>query len=472
MLLHRTMRLAIAASLAGGSLAFAPPFAVQPHGAPRSVMRAAPDTARPAPTLYDVWGRDSALVAVGERGTILRSVDGGASWTQAASGTTATLRSVWGSARLVIAAGSTGPPVVSTDGGASWTPVPGAPRLSRVWGDGALLLGIGYHPRTLGYVAYQSADAGRRWRRVAEGTCCYVQDLWGSGRNLVAVGSHTAATDGLVILHSGNHGRSWTRVARSPGAVSMSAAEDLTSVWGDGATLLAVGRDGKLLRSGDAGRTWSHAPSGTTSTRLGVWGEGRNWVTVGESGLILRSGDGGVTWSYARGATPRNLFQLWGRGSTLVAVGAGGVIVRSTDGGESWSVVRAGEAEAANRPRSAVPPPQLAADVCSPVPAPAGAITVAAGDTFGIELASNPSTGYRWMLADSLPPDLLRMVGRTFRGSPRPAPGSGGTERWTFRALKPGRSAIRLAYGRGAGAGPARTVSHTVVARAPCAGAR
>jgi inhibitor of cysteine peptidase len=80
-------------------------------------------------------------------------------------------------------------------------------------------------------------------------------------------------------------------------------------------------------------------------------------------------------------------------------------------------------------------------------------IRVRPGTNFVITLASNATTGYQWMLADSLSPALLRRVKNEYitdaqpAGSP-PVAGAGGHERWTFRALAPGQATIRLIYVR------------------------
>jgi predicted secreted protein len=71
------------------------------------------------------------------------------------------------------------------------------------------------------------------------------------------------------------------------------------------------------------------------------------------------------------------------------------------------------------------------------------------GEEFVITLHSNPSTGHRWMLADSLAEGMLRLVDRTYVPQQPVLPGSGGHERFTFAALAPGETTIWLRYARG-----------------------
>jgi predicted secreted protein len=75
------------------------------------------------------------------------------------------------------------------------------------------------------------------------------------------------------------------------------------------------------------------------------------------------------------------------------------------------------------------------------------AIQVRVGAEFVITLPSNPSTGYRWMLADSLGP-MLRLQAQTYVAQQPVMPGSGGHERLTFVGVAAGETTIRLRYQR------------------------
>jgi inhibitor of cysteine peptidase len=102
---------------------------------------------------------------------------------------------------------------------------------------------------------------------------------------------------------------------------------------------------------------------------------------------------------------------------------------------------------------SGEPPPRVPAQQSeSPAAAPAGQdslIQARVGEEFVITLASNPSTGHQWRLADSLDARLLRLAGRTYVPAQPVKVGSGGHERFTFVALAPGETTIRMRYERG-----------------------
>ena len=73
---------------------------------------------------------------------------------------------------------------------------------------------------------------------------------------------------------------------------------------------------------------------------------------------------------------------------------------------------------------------------------------VKAGDTFNIQLRSNPTTGYRWQLVEPFDKTRLEKVSNHYQADANPnrMVGVGGTETWTFKALKSGHAEIQLHY--------------------------
>ena len=73
---------------------------------------------------------------------------------------------------------------------------------------------------------------------------------------------------------------------------------------------------------------------------------------------------------------------------------------------------------------------------------------VKAGDTFNIQLRSNPTTGYRWQLVEPFDKTRLEKVSNHYQADANPnrMVGVGGTETWTFKALKSGHAEIQLRY--------------------------
>jgi len=85
---------------------------------------------------------------------------------------------------------------------------------------------------------------------------------------------------------------------------------------------------------------------------------------------------------------------------------------------------------------------------CQPRP-PSETIEVTVGEDFVISLDSNPTTGYSWQLASSLPA-WLELIGSEYVPTPTEPGivGSGGVEEWTFRANAEGTATITFEYRR------------------------
>jgi inhibitor of cysteine peptidase len=66
------------------------------------------------------------------------------------------------------------------------------------------------------------------------------------------------------------------------------------------------------------------------------------------------------------------------------------------------------------------------------------------GHEFTIELESNPTTGYRWHPVFD---DLLELISNHFTQTSKLI-GAGGVECFNFKAIKPGRTTIKMLYNR------------------------
>ena len=76
---------------------------------------------------------------------------------------------------------------------------------------------------------------------------------------------------------------------------------------------------------------------------------------------------------------------------------------------------------------------------------------MAVGDRLVVTLESNPTTGFKWELAEGTDQTVLELVESRYQPGPGasqtpPVTGAGGEEVWTFQALKQGETAISLEY--------------------------
>lgn len=73
---------------------------------------------------------------------------------------------------------------------------------------------------------------------------------------------------------------------------------------------------------------------------------------------------------------------------------------------------------------------------------------VAVGSSFSIELASNPTTGYRWHWANRNSVSIVDTAGYSYTRSRPGMMGSGGKETWKFTGKKTGIDSIKFEYSR------------------------
>jgi photosystem II stability/assembly factor-like uncharacterized protein len=103
-------------------------------------------------------------------------------------------------------------------------------------------------------------------------------------------------------------------------------------------TVYAVGGDGKIMKTSDAGASWITQSSPTSAFLYGVTflDENNGWI-AGDLGIILKTSDGGANWNIKSTPNTNRLYDIFF--SDLMngwAVGLDGLILHTTDGGDSW----------------------------------------------------------------------------------------------------------------------------------------
>lgn len=233
------------------------------------------------------------LVAVGQRGHVLTSDDGGGRWRQA---------------RVP----------VSSDLVAVHFPTPR----------------VGYAVGHDGVVLH-TADGGDQWLRILDGHRI--------GRTMVAwyAGDEAAAALDAKRLAA------WQQEAARFAA--QGAENPLLDVWFENAQVgYAVGAFGQVFRTRNGGEGWEpllHLADNPKALHLyAVRGiAGRLWF-AGEQGLLLELDDSGSAPRLRAVELPYKgtLFGVTGDTRTLLAFGLRGSVLRSTDGGRQWQPVASG----------------------------------------------------------------------------------------------------------------------------------
>ena len=242
------------------------------------------------------------VVVVGERGHILISDDDGASWTQAKVPTRVLLTAVhMHDERTGWAVGHDAVILRTGDGGETWTMVHQAP-------DEELpLLDVWFRDERTGFAvgAYgyflATEDGGETWvaRTISEddfhlNALVPVVERSSESQPAPSQRLYIAAEAG-VAYRSEDAGKTW-RELPSPYAGSWFGGLAL-----DEKQVLLTGLRGHLFRSEDAGETWSQVPTDTHATLTGaVRLPSGSIVITGLEGSVLTSQDGGRSVSVRR----------------------------------------------------------------------------------------------------------------------------------------------------------------------------
>lgn len=299
--------------------------------------------------------------AVGGKGALLSTSDGGAHWETRPRPVEDTLHDIyftdertgWIVCERSIFATQEGESVSyllkTTDGGETWA------RVDVTHGEYAdvKLAGLRFadakHGWTYGEagVLYATSDGGETWTRQVVPTrhlllgasFADARTGWLSGGGLTLL----LTVDGGVTWRAGNvfatANASTNAVAQSPkgppGAASTQASTPLTSQrlnavsFVDAETGWAVGASGAIFSTRDGGRSWRPQTSGVDSDLRDVkfLDRSEGWA-VGNEGVVLHTTDGGQTWKMESRATDHALERLFFVGRKRAwAVGFGGTVL-------------------------------------------------------------------------------------------------------------------------------------------------
>jgi photosystem II stability/assembly factor-like uncharacterized protein len=237
----------------------------------------------------------SRLVAVGERGVVMLSDDQGKTFRQAREvPLDVSLTSVsFADSQRGWAVGHWGVVLATQDGGETW-----AVQRKDVQVDRPLFAVHFFDPRQgvavgLWSLVLTTSDGGASWRSVElpppEGA--KKADLNLLGLFAGGGGRIFAAAEKGMVLRSDDRGATWSYAATGfKGSL-------WTGVALPGGVLLAGGLRGGLYRSGDDGRSWTRVDSGSKSSITAMAAREREVLAVGLDGLVLRSTDAGVSFT-------------------------------------------------------------------------------------------------------------------------------------------------------------------------------
>lgn len=228
--------------------------------------------------------------AIGNFGLILETKDSGATWTTTEPFTDQALLGIASAGDHQVIVGQAGT-FITRKGGGDWEIVPndiGLRLLNVDVDESGLIVAVG----EFGAIR-RSRDNGKNWDEIVidwsqyndEGYEPHLYDVVVKDANTVVVTGEFG-----LILWSEDGGD--TFVARHQGEESLFAIYLDADGTGTG---YAVGQDGEVLRSQDAGMSWQKISTGSNANLLGVW-SGQGEVVIVGIRELLRSSDDGETW--------------------------------------------------------------------------------------------------------------------------------------------------------------------------------
>jgi photosystem II stability/assembly factor-like uncharacterized protein len=300
----------------------------------------------------------NTMFAKNEDVYLVRTADGGGSWTPLRLPFTDAMVNVMGRASndSALYVGSGGRAFRSADEGRTWTEIT-PPGLN---GD---MYDIAVDPRdtnTLylprrGYGIVKSADRGAHWTPINQG-------LLNTTLSLLALGDPTgsaifaATTSGEGVYRSTDYGNTWTNV--TAGGITHPWSDEMMVSPTDPQTIWVVADVGQIFVSHDGGNTWKMTVNprreglgfrAGTVTAVAVAPSDPNIIYAVKSGFgIFKSPNGGMGWQFLHQSEVDYTYTLAVHPADPDIVFSGyspkpfqdwAMVRRSTDGGETWSTV-------------------------------------------------------------------------------------------------------------------------------------
>jgi photosystem II stability/assembly factor-like uncharacterized protein len=266
-------------------------------------------------------------------------------WTTQTSGTTQALRCVKTvSPDIGWIGGAAGTVLRTTNGGTTWSSVGGGPMAGNtVYAIEALsaTTALVTTSPAVGTYIFRTTNGGTSWDTVYAQAGGFIDALkMYDANNGIAIGDPVGGT--WTIVRTTNGGSTWARIATEPPQVGTETGFNTSASFVGTSHIWFGTNNSRVYRSTDAGATWSSAPVSFASG-VGVGFADTQVGIAGGSGTTgaARSTDGGATWSAVTLPGSGSIYGITGRGPNFWAV-RGTVVVRSINQGANWDTAYAG----------------------------------------------------------------------------------------------------------------------------------
>lgn len=230
---------------------------------------------------------NSTGYAVGVDGVIVKTTNGGSNWTKQTSGTTNNLQTVHFpvDATTGYAGGASSTILKTTDGGSTWSALPFS-------GGSVQQL---YFPvdTTIGYAAVTFGSLGRVYK-TTDGGQTWVLQLTLEDQFMQSIHFPVDNTTGYFATFSTIHKTTDGGVTWVPQVIGLTGSIFHLHFPVDTSTGFAVGAGGVIYTTTNGGADWTEAGTGTEEWLYGVYFvDNSTGYAVGDGGEILKTTDGG-----------------------------------------------------------------------------------------------------------------------------------------------------------------------------------
>ena len=268
--------------------------------------------------------------AAGENGTLIRTTNGGTSWSPLFSGSFENLLEL-DFADSLNGILCSGPDIlVTNDGGRSWDLTYRFPGFTidalKVLNTDTAFVGISNGIGKL----YWTSDGGQTWSELLGNLPGAILDI-----DMRPAGNGILSGTGGMVMKTVNYGQTWT-------AVTMNTTDDLFDASMPTNQNIFIASSSEIHISGNGGTSFSATPNpgGTLgSDLLSIdFGNASNGVAGCRNGYVFHTTNGGTSWN-------QNFTDSWvdvhavdaASSTTFFAAGSGGALYKSSNTGTSWN---------------------------------------------------------------------------------------------------------------------------------------
>lgn len=226
------------------------------------------------------------------------------------------------------------------DGGISFSQGTAIPGTTATGSGNAMATDVAFTTPQNGYAVtaegggriYRTTDSAGSWTLVATAPRAL------RGLHFPTAETGYAVGDGNTMLATGDGGAAWgvRALAGAPGDVNLTDIR----CSGTDACLLSTEAGDRLLRTADGGATAASVSPSTRRIFAAAFSSAQRVVAVGATGETVVSDSGGATFSPVGAVLPGSYSRLRATSATTAyAAGTDGRVARTTDGGQTWGAI-------------------------------------------------------------------------------------------------------------------------------------